>query len=39
MVVTEGIQIERVKHSRISQVDFADLPFGKIYTDHMFIAD
>ncbi len=39
MVATESIQIERVKHSRISQVDFADLPFGKIYTDHMFMAD
>jgi branched-chain amino acid aminotransferase len=39
MVVTEGIQIERVKHSRVSQVDFANLPFGKIYTDHMFMAD
>lgn len=39
MVVTESIQIERTKHSRISQVDFANLPFGKIYTDHMFIAD
>lgn len=39
MVATESIQVERVKHSRISQVDFADLPFGKIYTDHMFMAD
>lgn len=39
MVATESIQVERIKHSRISQVDFADLPFGKIYTDHMFMAD
>lgn len=39
MVVTDNIQVERVKHSRISQVDFSDLPFGKIYTDHMFMAD
>lgn len=39
MVATESIRIERTKHSRISQVDFADLPFGKIYTDHMFMAD
>lgn len=39
MVATESIQVERVKHSRISQVDFGDLPFGKIYTDHMFMAD
>jgi branched-chain amino acid aminotransferase len=39
MVATESISIEPVKHSRISQVDFTDLPFGKIYTDHMFMAD
>lgn len=39
MVATETIRIERVKQSRISQVDFADLPFGKFYTDHMFMAD
>lgn len=39
MVATESISVERVKHSRISQVDFAELPFGKIYTDHMFMAD
>lgn len=39
MVATETIRIERVKNSRISQVDFSDLPFGKIYTDHMFMAD
>jgi branched-chain amino acid aminotransferase len=39
MVATESIRVERVKQSRISQVDFADLPFGKIYTDHMFMAD
>lgn len=39
MVATENIQIERVKHSRITQVDMENLPFGKIYTDHMFMAD
>lgn len=39
MVATETIRVERVKQSRISQVDFENLPFGKIYTDHMFMAD
>ncbi len=39
MVATESISIEKVKQSRISQVDFDNLPFGKIYTDHMFLAD
>lgn len=33
------IFIERVKASRISEVDFANIPFGKIFSDHMFIAD
>lgn len=39
MVATESIHVERVKQSRISKVDFDNLPFGKIYTDHMFMAD
>lgn len=39
MVETLKIDIERVGHSRLPQVDFNDLPFGKVYTDHMFIAD
>lgn len=39
MVAIERIRVERVKQSTISQVDFTDLPFGKIYTDHMFMAD
>jgi branched-chain amino acid aminotransferase len=39
MVETQKISIEKVKQSRLSQVDFSNIPFGKIYTDHMFIAD
>ncbi len=39
MVDTMKITIERVKKSRISEVDFSNIPFGKIYTDHMFMAD
>lgn len=39
MVETMKIAIEKVKKSRINEVDFANIPFGKIYTDHMFIAD
>ncbi|RZJ76980.1 MAG: branched-chain amino acid aminotransferase, partial [Flavobacterium sp.] len=26
-------------HSRLAETDFNNLPFGKIYTDHMFVAD
>ena len=33
------IPIERVSISRIGEVDFEKLPFGKIFSDHMFIAE
>jgi branched-chain amino acid aminotransferase len=39
MVATQNISIHRVKESRLSEVDLSNIPFGKIYTDHMFIAD
>lgn len=39
MIDTMNITIDRVKKSRISEVDFANIAFGKVYTDHMFIAD
>lgn len=39
MVDTQKISIQRVKQSRVHEVDFANIPFGKIYTDHMFMAD
>lgn len=39
MVDTLKIDIQKVKKSRLPQVDFSDLPFGKVYTDHMFMAD
>jgi len=39
MVDTQKIDIQRTGKSRLSQVDFQNLPFGKVYTDHMFMAD
>jgi len=33
------IKIEKVKQSRISEVDFNNIQFGKNFSDHMFIAD
>ncbi len=39
MVDTLKIDIERIKKSRLPEVDFNNLPFGKVYTDHMFMAD
>lgn len=39
MVATSNISVQKRAVSRISEVDFNDLPFGKEVTDHMFIAD
>jgi len=34
-----NIEIERVGESRIHEVDFNDIPFGREFADHMFVAD
>ncbi len=39
MVDTLKITTSKVSTSRVHGVDFAHLPFGKEYTDHMFMAD
>lgn len=33
------IDIQRTEQSRIKEVDFSNIAFGKHYTDHMFVAD
>jgi len=39
MTETLDIKINKTNHSRLSETDFNNLPFGKIFTDHMFVAD
>lgn len=39
MTDTLDIKISKVASSRLSQIDFNDLGFGKIFSDHMFMAD
>src|SRR5215216_2740131 len=39
MIDTLKIETERISRSHLPQVDFQNLPFGKLYTDHMFMAD
>lgn len=34
-----SISIQQVQHSRLSGIDFNNLPFGKICSDHMFVMD
>jgi len=36
---TNEIDIVRVKNSKINEVDFENLAFGNIFTDHMFVCD
>jgi branched-chain amino acid aminotransferase len=33
------IKVERVSKTRIHEVDFENIPFGREFADHMFIAD
>ncbi len=35
---TNQLIIEKVKNSRISEVDFSNLPFGKVHSDHMLVC-
>ncbi|MEQ9442173.1 MAG: branched-chain amino acid aminotransferase [Cyclobacteriaceae bacterium] len=39
MIQTLDIPVRRASQSKIDQVDFQNIQFGKIYSDHMFIAD
>jgi branched-chain amino acid aminotransferase len=39
MTETLDIKITKTQNSRLSQTDFSNLPFGHIFTDHMFVAD
>lgn len=37
--VSQTLKISKVSESKIGQVDFENLNFGKIFTDHMFVCD
>jgi branched-chain amino acid aminotransferase len=39
VIDTLDIKQTKVAHSKLSETDFTDLPFGKHFTDHMFVAD
>jgi branched-chain amino acid aminotransferase len=34
-----SIKTIKVAQSRLNEVDFNNLPFGKIFSDHMLVAD
>ncbi len=35
---TLQIPVEKAAHSKLADVDFSNLPFGKVHTDHMFVC-
>jgi len=39
MTSTIDIKITKTTNSKINELDYNNVPFGKIYSDHMFIAD
>jgi len=39
VIETLTIKTTRAAHSRLAETDITDLPFGKVFTDHMFVAD
>ncbi len=39
MIKTLNIKTTKVAQSKLAEIDFKNLPFGKVFTDHMFVAD
>ena len=40
MITTHpSIRVNKVKQSRLSEVDFDNLPFGRIFSDHLLVID
>ncbi len=39
MTETINIEMQKTAHSRINEVDFNNLVFGRSFSDHMFVAD
>ncbi|PWL29586.1 MAG: branched chain amino acid aminotransferase [Fluviicola sp. XM-24bin1] len=36
---TISVKVNKTEHSRISEVDWDNLPFGKVFSDHMLVMD
>ena len=36
---TLSVKVTRTTHSRLTEVDWNNLPFGKIFSDHMLVMD
>ncbi|MGB3948465.1 MAG: branched-chain amino acid aminotransferase [Bacteroidia bacterium] len=36
---TVSIKVQKTTHSRVSELDFNNISFGKVFSDHMFLLD
>ena len=39
MTETLDIKVTKAEQTRLTVTDFSELPFGKVFTDHMFLCD
>ena len=39
MAAALDVKIEKVQHSRLANTTLENIPFGRVFTDHMFEAD
>ncbi len=39
MITTDSIKINKTENSKVSELDFNNIPLGRTFTDHMFICD
>ena len=39
MIASQGIPVTRVERSKLNEVEFDNIPFGRYFTDHMLEAD
>ena len=37
--MTDTLKVTKIAESKISQVDFSNLAFGTVFTDHMFVCE
>lgn len=38
-MIASTLKIQHTKDSKLSSVDFNNIPFGKVFTDHMYVSD
>ena len=39
MIDTSRLRIEKTSVSKLSEIDFDNIPFGRVFTDHMYVAE